>query len=193
MTIPAGFAQVNFRFGGIAAPTGAEFTLGLDVTGSGDTPEDVADVLRLLIESDLMPALNGDLSFLGVLVKFGPDATGPSAFVASSDTGGSAGNGATPQVAYLIQKLTALGGRAGRGRMFLPGVVEGNVNDAGELEAGVASGFDTIWDGIGTAIALNSWTPVLLHQPGSPLVMPTPITGFRTDPRAATQRQRLRR
>jgi hypothetical protein len=39
----------------------------------------------------------------------------------------------------------------------------------------------------------NDYLPVVFHSAGSPITTPTPITSFKTDPLAATQRRRLRR
>lgn len=99
---------------------------------------------------------------------------------------------ALPQnCAYLIKKITGVGGRRNRGRMYVPGVPENVVDAAGNL---LAAEIDAIQGMLGTWFtALQAITalgdPVILHNNSS---TPTPITSFQCDPRIATQRRRMR-
>jgi hypothetical protein len=193
MTIPVGYAQVNLFFDGTSAPEGAQVTLGLDIGSYSGTADELAEAVGDEWVAHLMGALASTLHLNGVAAKFGPDATGPTGYVPFDVAGGSAGVGAPPNLAYLIHKRTALGGRAGRGRMYIPGVTESNVDPSGNLEGTTAADLTGLMETFRSVLDLAGVPPVILHQPGSPLVTPTPITEFAAASRAATQRQRMRR
>lgn len=192
MPIPTGFAQANMIYTGAGVPTGAQWTLGIDPAG-GD-PIDVATLVATAITSaGIMTHFTEEVSITSVMVKFGPDATGPSGTLGVDLAGTVTGESLPPNVCVLVRKNTALGGRAGRGRLYLPSVPEAEVNEAGELvEAymdGVQTAFDEFFDELGSLAVPG----VLLHGAGSPLSVPTPLTSFSVQAVCATQRRRLRR
>lgn len=190
MIIPAGFCQVNFVFTGEGAPSGAEITLGLEYN-SGDSPSQVAQDCADAWSAEDLDALYVDaLTLSAILVKFGPNSTGPSAELAVSVPGTASGAAVPPNTSMVISKITALGGRKGRGRMFFPGINEGAVSSAGILDGALVSGSDSRWTDFAATLALAGHGCVLLHND---LTAPTPITEFATQARAATQRRRLRR
>lgn len=193
MTIPDGFAQVNFHFEGAGLFYPAECTIGLDVTASSDSPEEIAEILADAWEAEINPSLTNVVTLTEVTVKFGPDVTGPSGSWSGAHQGNVSTSGASPAVTYLVKKGTAFGGRAGRGRMYVPGVPEAQVGSDGDLDdtwvANMTTGFSD-WAAVAVA---NNLGLVLLHQPGSPLATPTPITSLQVDGRVATQRRRNRR
>ena len=193
MTIPVGYAQVNWKLSGASLPTGAETTLGLDISGASVTQEEVANLAIAGWDAEIAPWISDGFVLTSVLVKYGPDATGPSVEIGATVNGEHAGVGAPPNVAYLVQKQTASGGRAGRGRMYIPGVPEGEVTAAGVLSSTVRNGLSAGLEAFATAFEAVGCSPVVLHQPGSPLLTPTEITNFLVSPSVATQRQRLRR
>lgn len=192
MPIPTGYAQANLIFGNAAAPEGAEVTLGLDISAFGGTITEAGEAVGDAFVAEILPLLTDQVQLQGVLVKYGPDATGPSTLVPYANTGSVTTAGAPPNVAFLIHKETALGGRAGRGRMYLPGVAEAKVSVSGTLEGATKADLDGGFDDFGTALATALLTPVLLHGVGSPVSTPTPITQFTADSKVATQRRRLR-
>lgn len=193
MLIPDGFAQANFFFSGPNCPTGAQCTLGLDVTSGEPSPSSVAELVVTAFEANILKALNVSVTFDQVLVKFGPTDIGPSAVALSGMAGTLTGVPGVPNAAYLIHKITNMGGRAGRGRMYLPGLSEGEVDQDGTL-AGTGEDVISGWfDDFGDQLALGNLTPVLLHNEGSPITTPTPIVQFICDGTVATQRRRLRR
>lgn len=186
------FAQFNFIFGGENAPTGAQVTLGAAIVPEPD-PEGYAQVVGQAWADEIMPFLAAQLTLVGVLCKIGPNDLGPSALVGFAEVGGAQGVADLPSGALLVRKVTAGGGRANRGRMFVPGVVEANWDAGGELDAGDLAAYQGAFDALrGELIGLGV-TPVVLHDEASPVTDPTPITSFEVQPRAATQRRRLRR
>lgn len=193
MTIPTGFCQATYVFGGTAAPTGAVCTLGFDHSGSGYDVASVASVLEGQFTFNVMPLLPAQLELVEVRVKFGPDATGPAAIEPSATVGGVATGSSSAQVAWLVQKTTALGGRAGRGRLYLPGLAEADVDESGVITGAARAAMQGAWNTMVAALILQDLVPVLLHGPTSPITTPTVIDNLIVDGTAATQRRRLRR
>lgn len=193
MIIPNGYAQVNFIFGGQAAPTGAQVTLGLDVSAFSGDPEDVAQAVTGAWSTNILVLQSNDIILEAVLAKFGPTATGPS-FLRPYGLPGTGGSGAeVPNSAVIVRKQTSFGGRAGRGRMFIPGPDDGLFGPGGEMGPTDQTSWQTAVDDFGADLATALLTPVLLHGEDSPLNTPTEIISFDVEQRAGTQRRRLRR
>lgn len=187
--IPASFCQVNFLFGGVGYPTGAEVTCGFDVPGLTD-PADIADLMADAYADHLRARVPTAVTLNSILVKVGPNDTGPFAELGVGSVGTGDAGQVNPNMAILIQKRTALGGRANRGRMFWP-VTEGQTGQAGTL--GTIQVDDTndafaLWQ---SQVIAGEATPVILHV--NPALTPTPITSFACQALTATQRRRLRR
>lgn len=191
MIIPADYAQVNLHFGGPALPFGAEVTFGL-VLEAAATIDDVVNDMAATFSTGVSYtlAMNPQTTLVEVSVKFGPNATGPSATAAIGVVGTTGTSGVSPAVCVLIHKRTALGGRHGRGRMYLPGLWESAVSAAGQLESGIASFFTDLWEDIRTQIEIHGHNMVLLHTDAT---APTPITSLACDAAVASQRTRQRR
>lgn len=193
MPIPAGFAQANFIYTGTSVPTGAEWTLGLELGISITDPEAAADALDVAYGlSGLAANLGTGCNLTSILVKFGPDATGPSHTETVSQVG-AGGLAGPPNAAFLVNKVTLAGGRAGRGRFFMPCVPEANVDNAGVLGAGVVTAFQDDLNLFYSGVVDRDLFPTLLHGVGSPIPSPTSIIGFQLQAKVATQRRRLRR
>lgn len=193
MTIPVGYAQITLTFGGAALPTGAAVVLGADISGYALSPAELAEGVHGAFSADVMPHLVNTVQLETVLVKFGPDATGPSGEYSEVQVGGTGGSAASPAITYLVLKHTNLGGRAGRGRMYLPGVTEAAVGIDGTVDE---TKRDAVEDGItdfGAVLSVAFVDLVILHGPESPLAVPTPITSFTVSSMVATQRRRQRR
>lgn len=194
MIIPVGFGQITFRFTGSALPHGAAVVLGFDHDGS-KTAFEYAEDGYAVMASTILGQLTDDIQLTSTLVKLGPEDDGPSAEYADVTAGGYNTATAPPNVALLVRKNTALGGRRHRGRMYLPGVAEGDVNDDGSLESIYHSNVNGQVSAFGAALVLQGMDPVLLHdQPSTGVApAPTPIDSFQLQTRVATQRRRLRR
>lgn len=193
MEIPVGYAQVNLLFTGLSVPTGAQCTFGVDVSGFTGTPLDAGnEILGAWLTAGVAVVQTDTTTLAGVLVKFGPVETGPSATAPGSITGGISSTGASPAVAALVKKETAFGGRAGRGRMYLPGMGEANVETTGTLNTTYRAAVEENLEDFRAICDSVSLPWVLLHGEGSPFA-PYPITGLSVDPVVATQRRRQRR
>lgn len=97
----------------------------------------------------------------------------------------------------IIEKHTALGGRRGRGRSYLPlfFVAEGNVTPTGVILESVRASTSVDFESFRTQLDALNLDLVLLHgdSPNSPTPGPTPILNLNCDPVIGTQRTRLRR
>lgn len=194
MDIPTGYAQVNYIFGGSAAPLGAQVTLGLDISAFSGDAEDVATAATAAWSASGIPTCQvASIELRSVLVKFGPNSTGPS-FNRPTAVPGTIGNdGVAPNTAILVKKQTAFGGRAGRGRMYIPGAREDEIGVTGGILSGYLTDWQVAMDAFGVELSTALLTPVVLHGEGSPLSTPSEITSFSVDGMAATQRRRMRR
>jgi len=193
MTIPVGYSQVNLKFTGTLYPTGAEVTYGIEDNGSV-SPENTAEAIGdIWAAANLAPRMTDGCDLVAILVKQGPDATGASAEIGYSIAGTGSGDGSPPNTAILVRKVTELGGRAGRGRMFMPGVSETDAQGGGNLDSEERSNWQTVLDEVLAEHATAEIPWVVLHGAGSPLSTPTPIVALTVDSRLATQRRRLRR
>jgi hypothetical protein len=191
--IPTGYAQINWQFTGSTLPYGADVTLGVDISSYGGTAADAALDAHTAWVDNIIPRQVSSVTLSNTHVKFGPNATGPAADAGTPTVGGGGNPGISPQVAVLIHKTTLFGGHAGRGRMFAPGAMESDVNNAGVLDSGTLGAWQTSVDGLLTDLGTALLIPVLLHGVGSPLSTPSTITDFTVDSTVATQRRRLRR
>lgn len=188
--IPEDFGQVTW-FWRCSENIGvtAETTWGVALTG---TP---APAGLLSWHSAAMNDLMDELSFTWFIEKITLQVGGGGPLVeASLDHHGGGSNNSTPaNVAGLIKKGAAVGGRANRGRMFVPGLEEGNVNSGGVIETSYLLTLGTAAQSLLTDDGVIS-SGYILHSedsPGDPA--PTFITSLVFDPVVATQRRRQRR
>lgn len=191
--IPTGFGQVNWILGGAGLPTGAEVTCGVNIGGFAGTATDAADALATVFVDNILPRIVSSVQLAQTLVKFGPTATGPSGTSSTGGTGSAGGAGASSAVSALVHKNTSFGGRAGKGRMYIPGLQESDVSNAGVIDSGAAGAWATSLGAMLSDMFTADLPAVLLHGVGSPISAPTTITSFSLDPTVATQRRRQRR
>ncbi len=195
--LPTGYFAWSMKFTGPPAPTGAAIT-GCGIKAGQQPVDVVAGTLRNAFVSRILPFAPSTLTLESVYVRFGLDGgTGPSFTDVANVTGASSSAPASPGVAYLIRLSTALGGRRGRGRWYLPGVLEPQVDAGGNV-------LGTFISSVDAALALylsdmsNSSLPLAIghRYPSGAAVtpqVPTVITQAKIDARLASQRKRQRR
>lgn len=191
MTIPDGFAQCNVKFTGTGVPTGAECTFGVSVEAVADTPVELATFVAAQWVATIGHSQTNQVGVGSVLVKYGPDATGPFAEVVGAGAAGTASASAPPNVAILAKKNTGFGGRKGSGRWFLPGFSETAIDQGGNLDPGLASELQANIDDFLEDLTGHLTPMVLLHQ--DDVTPPYAVTGITVQNKVATQRRRLRR
>lgn len=195
MEIPVGFGQVTIGFTGVMAPTGAAITYGINIQQPiipGQLDE-IANEAATSFITRFGPAMTNQITLSSVLVKAGPNDIGPSVELGFNLPGAAGNVGGYPGVCYLVSKNTAFGGRAGRGRMYIPGVPEASVDPGGNLSSGTTSGLQTAANAWLEDQSTNGVPLVLLHNTGSPLSEPSEVTSLTVSNRSATQRRRNRR
>ena len=115
------------------------------------------------------------------------------------------GNQMVPlDTAIVVKKLTGLAGRRFRGRLYLPGIPEGAVDDAGILLSSyvtsLASAFSLLLTRF-AAFTIPAMQIALLHRPITKPAVPeytlesieaTEVTAFAVESQIGTQRTRIR-
>lgn len=188
MIIPVGYAQVIHYFGGAALNREAAVVYGVQLTGSVGGDERVIDLHDNFADT-IMPQLNGNLSLIRTALKYGPNNVGPSWEFSATQAGGISGTVAPPNVAFLLEKTAALGGRQNRGRMYLPGVSSSDFDGDGDVGSTRLTGLNGAATSFLAGLDTITAPMVILHNTASD---PTPVTGINVDSRLATQRRRLR-
>lgn len=163
-----------------------------------------ADLVSVEVGDFLQAIMSSAYSYMGARFSIG-DASGDIIFDSIDGVGpGIQGPNATPQnTALLFRKTTASGGRRNRGRMFVPGLVEGSVGNTGVISTADAPAYQTAADELFDNLVTLECPMVILHPavPGRPMkpatdalaaATPTPVTALQLQPVAATQRRRLR-
>lgn len=204
LNLPAGYFHAQMLFGGVAAPTKAACTFAGKDEAVTSTPATIGAAIITAYNARLDIQTNSSITFEGVRVKKGPMDIGPYATVAASNAGGNGVIATTPNVAFLLHKYTAIGGKKGQGRMYWPGVGESEVDYAGAVDATKLSTFNTALGQFFADLATAGYPMYLAHsfgtykkRDGSTVVVasraPDLVTSIALDAKAATQRRRLRR
>lgn len=187
VNIPVGFALVHIRYTNVQGHN-CQNSVGYDLTDVL-TQTDVDD-LSDLIGPAYRQVLSTASQYLGLHVEVGND--GPEIIFDSTSSAGAGvrgGDEPPPMVQALIKKQTGLGGRANRGRMFIPDQLESQMDNNGTLNGTALS----LLQDIAIAVAgpgVAPWgAPQLMH----PIAAPTEITAFVVDSKVATLRRRYTR
>nr|CRY95224.1 hypothetical protein [uncultured prokaryote] len=198
LVIPPGYGQANFIFTSNEGTEPFVTTLGLNL---GDAEGDfvaAANQAFAVWALDLLPLMDSDLVLDRVQLFIGAD--GPSGSVDSTlppDNGNRTSEGLPWSLSTIARKNTTDLGRAGRGRMFIPGMVSpgeigqgGNINNTRRtaIQTGLQAFYDDLVAGDAGGPALP---PVLFHNPGT-ATSPTAITGFTVAPLVGWIRKRIR-
>lgn len=194
MIIPTGYAQANLLFTGLAAPRGAQIELGVALDVGMSNPLAIGAAIYDAWEANLLPLQSTSITLSGCRVKVGPNASGPDGTYVESDAGGNTSSPAMPpQVALLAKKNTDLGGRAHKGRMFIPGAIENAADASGAVSDATIAAYNTALAAFLVAVAASPSPTglVLLHT--DPLVAPTPIVSITLTALVASQRRRVRK
>lgn len=194
MPIDEGYARITWTFTGEAAPTGAAVTLGVN-QDPGVTITQAVQAAENAWEDNLLAQQVSTITLDKIMVKYGPDQTGLASEQSSGSVGVLAGTAVPPNGALLVTKVTEQGGRRGNGRMFIPGLLEGNVGPNGNLTAAYVNAWAAALLGFHADLVAAGLPPVILRgNPGvSPVIGPIAIQSFQPQATMATQRRRLRR
>jgi hypothetical protein len=130
-------------------------------------------------------------TLVGVTIRFQADPVNQTIFESSSTpaAGLMSGNPVTPNTAVLIQKKTGFIGRRNRGRMYVPGIREADVNDNGDIGTIQLGTWNTHANSLMVRFAAVGSGPIIHH---ADLGTPTAITSLDVPVKCATQRRRMR-
>jgi hypothetical protein len=210
LQIPAGFAHasINYRF--LEDLEEAMVTIGIDMTLWAGTDFAAADFTHDSWVTAWQTTTSNVVDITGVTLRVGTGAGDPLVFEHNEIDTGTVSFAMVPRnTAALVQKRTAIGGRRGRGRMFIPGVArEDQIDQAGNFLPTFTTFLTERIVAFRDAMAAGNLGLVLLHNDtevvgyssttGKPVYgpivppAPTPITSLTVAPKAATQRRRMR-
>lgn len=195
--IPPGYAQVavQTRHTTYARPSTNVF--GVEILDVDKDPQEIAEEIRAVWTTSFGPLLDSSCSTTSVRVAIGQDGGPPTIGEwAGSVANSRAINSLPPAMAVRLRWNSALGGRRGRGSMFLCWAAsESEVSETGNISAGelatIQSRQGTFRVGIGTA----GYPLVILHSVGVSVPPdPTPVVSGSPDPIISNQvRRQLRR
>jgi len=191
--IPPGFAEVWTQYVLSTDPEPMYTSLGVDLAvGVGATQTD-ADALLGAVRTSIVALITNNYVLGPGHVIFGQDGGDIRIDGSLANlTGTGTGSASSQNTALLVRKLTALGGRRNRGRLFMPGINEANVDPNGQITAGTFGGYVTGWNNVRTAIiALAQADDVVVFHDTAPFT-PTVVTALTAQQTVATQRRRLR-
>lgn len=174
---------------GTGLPTGAVITFGLHAPTTTPTPEAMGALVAPMLD-DIIENLTPQAGMTGILVKQGPDETGPSAVTTHAHVGSTGSQGTPANFAALVTKNTVVGGRKGKGRFFLPCIDETQVTAAGLISAEWVANLQTDLNAFLVDLDAEDIHMVVLHQDGTG---PYAVTSLTASARGATQRRRQRR
>lgn len=191
--IPPGFAEVSLRIRHTLLARAAFTTFGISIVAGGGNPQDLAAQVDMACAPFLYAGFDTNVVVDRVRVTIGQDG-GPPVIgdLPVNRPGGRGMNSTAPALALLVNKVTSLGGRRGRGRFFLPWYVSvANVSEAGTIAPAEVTSLQTRmaeWHGDFDDQGIS---PVILHRTGvSVPPAPTPIVGFQVDPLISNQVRR---
>lgn len=191
--IPPGFAEAWYRFTVVGDSEPMFCSLGVNLA-VGITPDTTtANNILGAGAANLRALLSSATTWDGGHVIFGAD--GGDNRVDSTLAPVTGTSGATPlppNCAMLIRKMTVLGGRRNRGRLFVPGISNTGVSNAGVIAPATLSAYQTsatAW--MAALVATAEVVDLSLFHDTAPFT-PTNITALVCQGRLATQRRRLR-
>jgi len=190
--IPVGYSQVNLKYEGTNLPTGGEVTFGVQNINNL-APGALANVVLTAYNTANMDSLfSSDATLTSILVKNGPNSTGPFGSVSAAVNGTDGADPNPPAVAMLVKKFTTQGGRTGIGRSYWPNVSANKVLDSGLLDSTYQTTAQGVMDAFLTELDQNDVPMVLLHADVGSGV-PLNVIGYVVQAQVATQRRRNRR
>lgn len=190
--IPPGFGIVahEYEYDGTAGASGPSIvTYAVNVgIGGGQA------VLDTCVEywGSVAEGINSaDVSVYRSTLKVGPNATGATFENATILAGAETGASVPPQVAGLVRKSTGLGGRANRGRFYMPHLSQSVVDARGTIGSVALGDYNTVLATWLSGLEGEGINVFILHSdPGAS--DPTEVTAVSMQPLVATQRRRVR-
>lgn len=194
MALTTEAARLIYTFSTPGSVSTAATTIDLDSAIAID-PGVVVNAARVAWTANLV-SLTTDEWFLGDVTLYVPSGGGSIPYVASGSTPGATGTPTSAAVSLLVTKRTNIGGRRGKGRMFLPPPPQNQVNADGVIAAGfLATSRGHLSDFFNDLTAIDPSVQPVVHTRASGGLPAgnTLITELWLEAEVATQRRRQRR
>lgn len=195
--IPEGFGEIVVTYSQTGTTRPAQWTIGVEPPPAQPPAEYLNDVITSWSAAGRVLASNSfDARATAISARLTVQtSTGPVIYEqALGVTGTRTGEAQPPNVAVLIRRNTARGGRRGRGRLYLPSAYlsEVDVQEGGVIASARRTELQTIATNIAVgAVGAGLGVPVLLHNDG--VVPPDEIESMVVQNLVATMRRRLRK
>lgn len=194
MPTAPGFADCSLRFNLAGYNRPAYVTFGVNPTAT-DPAVIASDLVNAWTATGSMNSkLDNNVTMTEAMVRLGTDGSEDLVGSAINTTvGGLSASSPPPNVAVLVYKRTARGGRRGRGRMYFPWFTStGDLTDDGTIGPTKVTALAVsigVWK---TELSTRGCPLVLLHSPGkTSMGAPDPVTSLVVSNVVATQRRRL--
>lgn len=200
LIVPPGFGSAAIVLEAGVGTTPFITTIGVDLSSAGGDFVSAANTVYACYANAFLTSTSPDLTLTKVILSVGQD--GGDTPTVESNLPAQAGTGSGEYLplsnALLLNKSTALLGRKGRGRMFVPGVMkDSQVDISGRIGQTTVDAFNTVAEDFLASLVDDVFeipTPaVLLHGPavgGAPA--PTPILGLTVGPIVGTLPRRIK-
>lgn len=198
--IPPGTAECAIQFKHNSDPDPWYITFGVDVSEYGGAFPVMAGSIAGRWMDTVGIFLSHDVRLSGVRLTIGQDGPDNLTIFVPRELQGPANYDMLPQnCALLVQKQTATPGRKGKGRMYIPGILqEAKVNAVGGIDNTFLEDVQTQLDAFANLmnvgdVAVDPIPLLLLHNDyGSATPLPSSILALVGQSTIATQRRRLR-
>lgn len=171
-------------------------TIGIGVDEAEPLDENSANDVFGWWSNEMKTSVTASLSFTGVILYWKqPLGYVPIPSNDSPVAGTGSGSPLPPNCAAMIQKNTGRPGRAGRGRMFLPGISEALVSGGGVVDGALVTQMNGDLASFYTAVTTSGQFDDLLlyHDDDIPSSSPTLIDSLTVNVRTSSISKRFRR
>jgi hypothetical protein len=190
-TIPDLFAQVSVPLKHSTLLRTAFVTFGIDNQGSFTTPTDIAEAVWDPWNDNFGPRIDTECLMGPIHVQMGTGSGINPGDGTSSANGTSSLDSLPPNCAILVRKVTGLGGRANRGRFYVPFACdETGVAQNGTIDGAVVTATQSAMDGLLADLDTAGVPMCILHTGAG---VPARVVSGTVDTLIATQRRRLGR
>lgn len=190
--IPPGFAEVSHKMTNSLNGKQYANVFGIRIEAADD--ETLANDLNTAFQEELVGVIPNHFPSVQTTVRIGTSE--PSApIVLESDAlavAGYSSSSAPANVSVLVRKVTALGGRRNRGRMYLPTPSSTAVNESGQLVTATLAAYQTSINNWKAAVLAITGVEAMVILHNAPGFDPQDITSLTVQQLVATQRRRLR-
>lgn len=196
--VPFGPGVVEADFQMTLSGIPVEITQGYRLISGAASPIDGASLGAVLSgwwNTELSTNLNVDCTLVNIQINDLTSAAGWQANVFNGTAGSQGGTVLPNQVAMTVTFETASRGRSYRGRNYVPGLIQADLQNPYTFNAARVAGINSVYNNLQSVVAAAGWQSVVLSRVagGVPRVLgvTTPIVNIRANAPLATIRGRL--